>query len=81
MLIFDGLFLQIPRLIKFWDIVIFVDASYETCILRAKEGNQERMDSATEIEEVYRSRYVVGYELYVKEVNPKRKADVIIKTD
>lgn len=80
-LIFDGLFLQIPQLRDFWDMVIYVEASYETCILRAKKRNQEQLNSTKEIEQIYRMRYVPGFEIYDKEVNPSSLADFNIKTD
>lgn len=80
-LIFDGLFLQIPRLRNLWDMIIFVEASYETCILRAKNRNQENLNSKNEIEQVYRRRYVPGFDLYKQEVNPSNKADYLINTE
>ena len=80
-LIFDGLFLQIPRLSNHWDVMIYVEASYDTCISRAKHRNQENLNSPNEIEQVYRRKYVPGFELYRKEVKPVDNADYLIKTE
>ena len=80
-LIVDGLFLQVPRLKKLWDFLVFVTSSYETCIARAITRNQENIDDSTELEQLYRNRYVVGYEIYRKEVEPERHAIVLIETD
>ncbi|MEM6892680.1 MAG: AAA family ATPase [Bacteroidota bacterium] len=80
-LIFDGLFLQVPQLRNFWDMVIYVEANYDTCILRAKERNQEKRHSQNEIEQAYLKRYVLGFELYLQEIDPRNKADFIINTE
>ncbi|MEM8764974.1 MAG: AAA family ATPase [Bacteroidota bacterium] len=80
-LIFDGLFLQVPQLRNLWDMVIYVEANYDACIYRAKERNQEKLHSQNEIEEVYLNRYVPGFELYLQEVDPRNKADFIIDTE
>lgn len=80
-LIFDGLFLQVPQLRNFWDMIVYVEAGYDTCIFRAKERNQEKLHSRNEIEEVYLNRYVPGFELYLQEVDPRNKADFVINTE
>jgi uridine kinase len=79
-LLIDGLFLHTPTLAGCFELTIFVDAAYETCIARARVRRQERRRSADEIEALYRERYVPGFQLYVAEAQPQKQAALIHRT-
>jgi uridine kinase len=79
-LLLDGLFLHVPALAGCFEFTIFVEASYETCIARARIRRQERTRDADEIEALYRERYVPGFELYLAEVEPQGRASVRFRT-
>ena len=80
-LLLDGLFLHDPSLRGALDFTVFVEASFETCIRRARARNQERREDAEEVETLYRRRYVPGFERYLDEVDPKARASVTILND
>jgi uridine kinase len=77
-LVVDGVFLHVPALANAFELTVFVDAPYETCIARAKVRKQERHADPTLIEGLYRDRYVPGFEMYVAEVAPKVRASVTV---
>lgn len=75
-LLLDGLFLHVPELDGCFEFTVYVNAEYETCITRARSRNQERVGDADSIEALYRERYVPGFQLYVAEVEPRKRASV-----
>ena len=79
-LVLDGLFLHVPELAGGFDLTIFVDADFETCIARARARRQERYRDADAIEALYRERYVPGFRLYVNELRPQTCASICITT-
>jgi uridine kinase len=79
-LVLDGLFLHVPELADCFDLTVFVDADFETCIARARARKQERYRDPDAIEALYRERYVPGFKLYLNEVRPQRAASVLVTT-
>jgi uridine kinase len=75
-LLLDGLFLHVPELSGCFELTIFVDADYETCIARARSRRQERSRDPDEIEALYRERYVPGFELYAAQIQPRQRASI-----
>lgn len=80
-LILDGLFLFLPEMYSFWDFAVFVDAPFELCIARAKRRNQEMLKDAEAVEKRYRERFVPGFQMYLKQCDPKSLADVVVESD
>jgi uridine kinase len=79
-LLLDGLFLHLPELAGCFELTVFVDADYETCIARARNRRQERYRDPDEIEALYRDRYIPGFQLYVSEINPAARASLRFAT-
>jgi uridine kinase len=77
-LIVDGLFLLTAGLRSCWDFSIFIDASIETCLARARLRNQERQEDANAVEALYRERYVPGFQLYLDQDRPREVADMVV---
>ena len=69
-LLFDGVFLMRPELIDRWDLRIFVSATFERTLDRARTRDQAPSRSATEVERRYRSRYIPSQQFYVTTVPP-----------
>jgi uridine kinase len=81
-LLFDGIFLLRPKLINHWDYKIFVEVDFERSVERAL--SRDICNSGGEIEmsmlrNRYKERYVPGQKMYLKEVNPDRKADLVFE--
>jgi len=79
-LLLDGLFLHNPQIRNYFDFTVFVSADYETCVRRALERNQEGMISLSDLEQLYRLKYIPGYMLYVNETNPEEHTSFIVRT-
>ncbi len=80
-LLLDGLFLHSASLKGCFDLTVFVSASYETCVARARARNQERSADLAELEALYREKYIPGFEMYCHEVSPKERASIVVETD
>ena len=80
-LLFDGVFLLRSALYKYWDYSIFVDVDFGVSVPRAVERDviQSRGQlEADGVREKYHLRYVPGQEIYLREVNPKAVANLIL---
>lgn len=80
-LVFDGVFLQVPELRPHWDYSIFVRASFETTVARAEQRDRPLFGDALAVRRRYEERYVPGQQLYLSEVDPEQYADVIVLND
>ncbi len=78
LVIVDGLFLFMPMLMPYWDLTVFVDTPFNTCIERARLRNQEGFKDADSVEKRYRERYWPGYQLYLEEFDPKSLVDAVV---
>lgn len=76
-LIVDSVFGMRPEYDEYWDLRIWIDVPAELAIARGVERDAE-MEGVAGAERLHRDRYHVAEQLYVSEVDPKRKADVVI---
>jgi uridine kinase len=80
-LLFDGVFLLRKELFDRWDLRIFVSASFEKTLARARIRDQTPLISANEVEQRYRSRYVTSQQFYFETIRPAEHADIIVYND
>jgi len=80
-LLFDGIFLLRPELRSHWDFSIFVNATFDVTLARARVRDRELFGSDDALRERYRERYLPGQQLYLDEVDPERLASVVIAND
>jgi uridine kinase len=81
MLLFDGVFLLRPELIDRWDLRIFVSASFQATLDRARTRDLELYGSTTEVERRFLNRYIPAQQLYFATVRPTDQADIIVYND
>ena len=77
-LIFEGVFLFRREIERYWDLKIFVDIDFQTCLERVLKRDLYLFGNEEEILKRYQERYIPGQELYFKLENPKEKADIVI---
>lgn len=80
-LLFDGVFLLCPSLIDYWDFSIFVDVDFDVSVSRALAREVAFRGANTNLKQVrmkYKHRYIPGQKIYLDEVDPKSKADVVL---
>jgi uridine kinase len=74
----DGVFLQRPELDDCWDLRIYVQVGFDTVLRRGIARDQQWMDSAAAAEKRYRTRYIPGEQLYVDQVNPAERTQLLV---
>ena len=77
-LVADGAFLQRPELESCWDLVVYVDVDFDVVLRRGIERDQAWMGSAALTESRYRTKYIPGERMYVEQVRPAARADVVV---
>ncbi|GAA2581688.1 uridine kinase [Dactylosporangium fulvum] len=77
-LVADGGFLQKPTLSRHWDLRIYLHIEVADVLYRGTTRDQAWMDSADAAAERYRTYYIPGEELYLAEVRPAERADILI---
>lgn len=77
-LLMDGVFLFRPELIHSWDFKIFIDVDFKITVQRAVKRDGYYLGSEQEILEKYNQRYIPGQRIYVQEVKPLERADIVI---
>jgi uridine kinase len=80
-LLFDGLFLARPELVVHWGLFIFVEISFDTCLIRAIERDRVHFGSEEEVRRRYLSRYLPAQQLYLDSCRPTDRADFIVHND
>ncbi|TDO64060.1 hypothetical protein EV651_105284 [Kribbella sp. VKM Ac-2571] len=80
-LVADGAFLQRLELDAFWDLRIYVDDSFETVLRRGAARDAAWMDSAAAAEKRYRNRYIPGEQMYVDQVRPAERAQLVVNNE
>ena len=80
-LIFDCVFLLRHELRESWDFAVFVDASFEVTVERARSRDVELFGSPEAVRERYLARYVPGEILYLETDRPREHADVVVQND
>jgi len=77
-LLADGAFLQRPELDDHWDLRVYVDVSFDEVLRRGTARDQQWMASAAAAEHRYLTRYIPGERLYVDQVRPRDRAQVVV---
>jgi uridine kinase len=77
-LVADGAFLQVPALIDHWDLRIYVHVSFDEVLRRGTARDQAWMASAAAAEERYRTKYIPGERLYVDQIQPRSRAQIVV---
>jgi uridine kinase len=80
-LLFDGVFLLRPELINRWDLRIFVAATFEKTVQRARTRDLALYGSMAVVERRWRERYIPSQERYFATVHPTDIADIIVAND
>jgi uridine kinase len=76
-LLFDGIFLHRPELAGYWDYSIFLDVNVATCLARCAA----RGDGVADPHAESNRRYVLGFQRYVRECDPKAKATIVLDNE
>jgi uridine kinase len=77
-LLADGGFLQKPALSRHWDLRVYLHIGVADVLHRGTIRDQAWMDSAEAAAERYRTYYIPGEELYLAEIHPAERADILI---
>lgn len=77
-LLFDGVFLQRPELVAYWDLRIWVDAPFPVTVERAVQRDSARGRGPEELRSIYKRRYVPGQRIYMERCRPKEQADIVV---
>lgn len=77
-LVVDGGFLQKPALSRHWDLRVYVHIEVADVLHRGTIRDQAWMDSAEAAAERYRNYYIPGEELYLAEIRPAERADIVV---
>jgi len=80
-LLFDGVFLHDPKIVHHWDFTVFVQAGFDIIIKRAMERDVGLFETEEQIEELYRTKYIPGQQLYLKSEASVKKANVVFHND
>jgi uridine kinase len=77
-LVADGGFPQKPALSPHWDLTVYLHIEVADVLHRGTVRDQAWMDSAEAAAERYRTYYIPGEELYLAEIRPAERADIVI---
>jgi uridine kinase len=77
-LVADSGFLQKPALAHHWDLRVYLHIEVADVLHRGTCRDQAFMDSAEAAAERYRTYYIPGEQLYLAEVSPAERADIVI---
>lgn len=80
-LLFDGGLLLRPELIDRWELCIFVSATFEETLDRARSRDQALYGSVTELDRRFHDRYRPAQQLYFDTARPTDHADIIVHND
>jgi len=76
-LVVDGAFGMRPEYDAFWDLRVWLATQPEVALARAL-GRDVPRDGRAEAERLHRERYAVSERIYVGEVDPVARADVVV---
>jgi uridine kinase len=79
-LLCDGVFLLRPELDDCWDFRIFLQADEATAVRRAGQRDRHLFGGVERAKARYWQRYIPAHRLYLAQVHPQTRADVIIKS-
>ncbi|SNY61062.1 uridine kinase [Paractinoplanes atraurantiacus] len=77
-LVADGAFLQKPALAPYWDLRVYLHIEVDEVLRRGTARDQAWMESAEAAAQRYRDYYIPGELLYLAEVGPAERADVVV---
>lgn len=80
-LLFDGAFLLRPELDGCWELSVFVEVDPAVSLKRGSERDVVLFGTSHAGERRYRERYLPGQELYMSQVRPDQRADVLINNN
>ena len=80
-LLFDGVFLLRPELVRSWDFTVFVKTAFATALERVVYRDALMFGSSNAARDRYETRYQPGQRLYLSEARPEQSADVVIIND
>lgn len=80
-LLFDGVFLLRPEIDGQWDYRIFVEVPFAVSIERAILRDRDLFGSAEATRARYQKRYIPGQQIYLKSVDPLRRAQAIVNNE
>src|SRR5262249_28234790 len=76
-LVVDGVFAFRPEYDDFWEVRIWIDVT-ESESRRLGVARDTELEGHDEAARLHDTRYRVGEQLYIDEVQPKRRADFVI---
>lgn len=77
-LLFEGVFLQRPELLAFWDLRVYVHVPESVTLSRALRRDLNLFGSEAEVRRRYEGRYLPGQALYRAAASPTEAADIVI---
>lgn len=77
-LIVDGVFAYRPEINSYWDLRVWLEIDPELSVRRGIARDAETLGDPAEAEALHRDRYLVGEQLYIKEVDPRSFVEVIV---
>jgi len=77
-ILMDGIFLLRPEIYSYWDLSIFLDINFEEVLKRAIKRDVKLFGSEEAVVKRYKNRYIPGEKIYLSEVKPAEKADIVI---
>jgi uridine kinase len=76
-LIVDSVFGMRPEYDEFWDFRIWIDVPQDVAAVRGIERDTD-LEGRDEAERLHRERYQIGEQIYVSEVDPTGRANIVI---
>ncbi len=80
-LIFEGVFLMRRELLDRWDLRIFVSATFEEIVARARIRDAALYGTPDDVEHRFRRRYLPSQRFYFDTVRPTDLADIVVRND
>jgi uridine kinase len=80
-LLFDGIFLRRPELEDCWDVSIFVEIRFETCLERALTRDLDYLGDPETVRARYHQRYFPAQQHYLQTCRPRQRADFVLVND
>ena len=80
-LLFDGVFLLRPELVRWWDFSVYLKTSFGTALERVVARDASMFGSSSATRKRYETRYQPGQRLYFAEAKPEESANVVIIND
>jgi uridine kinase len=77
-LVTDGAYLFKEVYLPHWDAKIYLKASFEIARKRGAKRDAETLGGVEEAEKKFLARYHAASQMYIDQINPEEKADIII---